>query len=165
MMDDKDVIYMQKALEEAEKAAAQGEVPVGCVIVSSDTVIAAAHNLREKKQSALAHAEILAIDAACQKLGSWRLPECELYVTLEPCPMCMGAIINARIKRVVFGARDPKAGSLGSLVDLTKPPFNHKPEVRGGVCEEGCGQILRDFFAGLRTMPKGDNIKAAEAKN
>jgi tRNA(adenine34) deaminase len=149
-MDNRDVVHMQKALGEAKIAAGAGEVPVGCVIVSGDTVIAAAHNLRETSQNALAHAELLAIDAACKKLGSWRLPECELYVTLEPCPMCMGAIINARIGRVVYGAKDPKAGALGSLVDLTQLAFNHKPEVLGGVCESECAQVLRDFFSELR---------------
>ncbi|MCL2069135.1 MAG: nucleoside deaminase [Oscillospiraceae bacterium] len=147
---EREIAYMREALKQAQAAAKLGEVPVGCVIVLGDETIAAAHNLRESRQNALAHAEMLAIGAACEKLGSWRLPECELYVTLEPCPMCMGAVINSRIGRVVYGTRDPKAGVLGSLVDLTAIPFNHKPQVQGGICEIECGQILKEFFSRLR---------------
>ena len=146
----RDTSFMADAIAEARQAAAIGEVPVGCVIVHEGRVIAASYNLRESRQNALAHAELLAIDAACKKLGSWRLSECDLYVTLEPCPMCMGAIINSRIRRVVYGAADPKAGCLGSLADLTELPFNHKPEVHSGVCADECGQMLRDFFGELR---------------
>ena len=145
-----DTSYMEAAIEQARAAAAMGEVPVGCVIVHNAQIIAAAHNRRETSQNALAHAELLAIDIACKKLSSWRLSECDLYVTLEPCPMCMGAIINSRVSRVVYGAADPKGGCLGSLVDLTQLPFNHKPEVHRGVCGQECGHLLREFFEKLR---------------
>ena len=146
----RDTHYMEAAISQAQRAAAMGEVPVGCVIVQDGNMIAEAHNRRESSQNALSHAEVLAIDAACRHLGSWRLNECNLYVTLEPCPMCMGAVINSRIRSVIYGAADPKAGCLGSLVDLTQLPFNHKPEVRAGVCEAECAQMLRAFFEELR---------------
>jgi len=146
----RDTSYMEAAIEQARAAAVMGEVPVGCVIVHNAEIIALAHNRRETSQNALAHAELLAIDIACKRLSSWRLSECELYVTLEPCPMCMGAVINSRLRRVVYGAADPKGGCLGSIIDLTQLAFNHKPEVRGGVCEEECGQLLREFFTRLR---------------
>lgn len=146
----RDERMMRLALEQAGLAARIGEVPVGAVICRGDKVVSAAYNRRETAKNALAHAELLAIDAACGALGGWRLHECDLYVTLEPCPMCCGAIINARIRRVVFGARDPKAGCLGSLADFSAIPFNHHPEVEGGVLEEACGGILRDFFKVLR---------------
>lgn len=142
--------YMQLALELAAEAAAEGEVPVGAVIVRDGTVIGTGRNRREKDKNALAHAELEAIDAACRKLGGWRLPECTLYVTLEPCPMCAGAIINARIDRVVQGTADPKAGSCGSVVDLFSLPYNHKPAVTAGVLEEACKTQLQDFFRQLR---------------
>lgn len=145
---------MGLALQEAEKACALGEVPVGAVIVQKGRVIASAYNLREQDKNAVAHAELLAIDRACMALGGWRLPECTLYVTLEPCPMCAGAVINARIDRVVFGAYDPKAGSCGSLADLFSLPYNHKPECTGGVREEECAGLLRDFFRSLRQRRK-----------
>ena len=126
------------------------EVPIGAVIVHDDKIIARGHNRREKKQSSLAHAEILAIEKACKKIGSWRLEDCVLYVTLEPCPMCAGAIINARIRRLVFGARDPKSGCFGSVSDFNALAFNHKPQVVCGVRGEECAQILSAFFQKLR---------------
>lgn len=138
------------ALGQAAIAASMGEVPVGAVIFRGDAVVASAFNRRETDRSALAHAELLAIQAACSALGGWRLHECDLYVTLEPCPMCTGAIINARIRRVVFGACDPKAGCLGSVLDLPAFPFNHRPEVLGGVRQEECAQLLKAFFLSLR---------------
>ena len=141
---------MRHALEEAYKAAELLEIPVGAVIVYQNEIIARAHNRRELDQDALAHAEVLCIQQACQKLGSWRLSGCELYVTLEPCPMCSGAIINARLDRVVYGAKDEKAGCCGSIADLFVMPFNHTPIIRSGVLEEECSQLLSRFFAELR---------------
>ncbi|MBP5289635.1 MAG: nucleoside deaminase [Clostridia bacterium] len=141
---------MRQALREAEKAGALGEVPVGCVIVKDDRVIARGHNTRETKKNALFHAETVAIDKACRKLGGWRLPGCELYVTLEPCPMCAGAVINARVDRVYAAVRDPKAGAMGSVVDLTALPFNHKPTISYGLCEDEAKELLQSFFARLR---------------
>ena len=142
--------YMRRAMKLAAKAAEAGDVPVGALIVCDGEVIAESGNAREQLNSATAHAEVLAIEAACKKLGRRRLSGCTLYVTLEPCPMCAGAIINARIKRVVFGASDPKAGSCGSVVNLFDKPYNHKPEVVSGVLEAECAQILTDFFRTLR---------------
>ena len=141
---------MQAALEEARAAAALGEVPVGAVVAKDGEIIARAHNLRESGKNAIYHAELLAIDAACKALGGWRLWQCELFVTLEPCPMCSGAIINSRLKRVVYGARDPKAGCCGSLTDLFALPFNHHPVMEQGLLEEEAQALLQEFFAGLR---------------
>ena len=141
---------MRLALAEAEKAAALGEVPVGAVVAKDGVPVAMAHNTRETQKNATHHAEVLAIDAACKALGGWRLWQCELFVTLEPCPMCSGAIINSRIKRVVYGAADPKAGCCGSLTDLFALPFNHRPKVESGLLAEECAQLLKDFFAALR---------------
>ncbi len=141
---------MRLALREAEKAAAMGEVPVGCVIVKNGKVVARGHNARETKKSALLHAETASIDKACKKLGGWRLWECDLYVTLEPCPMCGGAIINARIPRVYAALRDPKAGVFGSVTDFNALPFNHKPAVSFGLCEDEAKELLQSFFARLR---------------
>jgi tRNA(adenine34) deaminase len=146
----RDEQFMQLALAEAQKAAQNGEVPVGCVIVHRDQVIAVGRNRREKGKSALAHAEIMAIRRACRALGGWRLWECELYVTLEPCPMCAGAILNARIPKVVFGAADEKAGAMGSVFDLFSFPLNHKPLVVSGVCAEESTALLQAFFQKLR---------------
>ena len=137
---------MRLALAQAKEAALEGEVPVGAVVVRGEQVISAAHNRRENDRSALAHAELLAIEAACQALGGWRLWECELYVTLEPCPMCAGAAINSRLRRVVFGAYDPKAGCCGSVLDLFSAPFNHHPGITGGVLAEESAALLRAFF-------------------
>ena len=145
-----DLAAMEAALEQARLAEQIGEVPVGCCIYRGGELISAAYNRRESNRSALAHAELLAIEAACERLGGWRLHECDLYVTLEPCPMCTGAIINARLRRLVFGAKDPKAGCLGSVVDLTQLPFNHKPLVTGGVLEQECSELLKVFFQRLR---------------
>lgn len=156
-----DFELMGLALEEAAKAAALGEVPVGAVVARHGEVVATAHNTRETEKNALHHAELLAIDAACKALGGWRLWECELFVTLEPCPMCAGAIINARIPRVVFGAPDPKAGSCGSVTDLFALPYNHRPACEGGVLEEECAQLLRDFFRALRLAPPKPRWKPA----
>ena len=141
---------MKEALKEAKTAALKGEVPVGAVIVKNGEIIAKGRNMREEKQNALSHAEIEAINEACQKLKSWRLDDCEMYVTLEPCPMCAGAIINARIKTLIFGAFDQKAGSIDSVVNLCDYPYNHKVEVYGGICEDDCLEVLKSFFENLR---------------
>ena len=141
---------MRAALDEAKLAAALGEVPVGAVIAKDGKIIARAHNLRESGKNATYHAELMAIDAACKALGGWRLWQCELFVTLEPCPMCSGAIINSRLKRVVYGARDPKAGCCGSLLSLTEEDFDSHPAIYGGVLEQNCAALLSEFFARLR---------------
>ncbi len=147
-MNDKD--WMLEALTLAREAAAEGEVPVGCVVVLGDRIVGRGRNRRETAKSALCHAEVEAIGEACKTLGGWRLWQCTLYVTLEPCPMCAGAIINARIPRVVYGAADPKAGSCGSVCDLFSMAYNHHPQVEAGVLEAECSGILRDFFRALR---------------
>lgn len=141
---------MQLAISEAKKAATENEVPVGAVIVKDGVVLAAAHNMREQKQNALSHAEIEAINLACKNLGSWRLDGCEMYVTLEPCPMCTGAIINARIKTVIFGAFDKNAGCMDSVINLCDYPLGHKVEIYAGICEDECQKLLQDFFENLR---------------
>lgn len=147
-----DEIYMKKALQLAEIAAEQGEVPVGAVVVrnSDGRIIGRGFNRREYGKSPLSHSEIVAIDQASRFLGGWRLIDCTLFCTLEPCPMCAGAIINSRINRVVFGAYDKKAGSCGSVVNLFELEYNHKPQFKGGVLEEECAGILSDFFSSLR---------------
>ena len=141
---------MQAALEEARAAAALGEVPVGAVVAKDGEIIARAHNLRESGKNAIYHAELLAIDAACKALGGWRLWQCELFVTLEPCPMCAGAILNARVSRVYFGARDREMGACGGVMNLFMEDFPHPPALVGGVLEEECARVLREFFRGLR---------------
>ncbi len=141
---------MRRALNEAQMAFEAGEVPIGAVVVRGDEIVASAHNLRETEKNALCHAELIAIDRACKKLGGWRLHECELYVTLEPCPMCAGAIINSRIKRVVFGAYDERAGACGSQINLFACDFNHRPVLQPGVLENECAELLRAFFQKLR---------------
>ena len=141
---------MKRAIEIALEAGEHGEVPVGAVIVKNGEIIAEGRNMREEKQNALSHAEIEAINSACKKVGSWRLDDCEMYVTLEPCPMCAGAIINARIKTLIFGAYDNKMGSIDSVVNLCDQPFNHKVEVYGGIMEDECKAPLTDFFEKLR---------------
>ena len=148
--------FMQEALALAREAAAEGEVPVGAVVVQGDRIVGRGRNRREVGKNALAHAEIEAINEACNTLGGWRLFGCDLYVTLEPCPMCAGAIINARLDRVIYGARDPKAGSCGSVVDLFSYPYNHHPECVFGVMEEECAALLTAFFARLREKRKGE---------
>ena len=147
-MTDRD--FMLLALEQAKLAAEEQEVPVGAVIVKNGEVVSVGRNRREFGKNALAHAEIEAIDLACKKLGGWRLWECEMFVTLEPCPMCVGAIINSRIRRLVYGASDPKAGSCDSVINLFDLPYNHKPEVVSGFMQEECSRILTDFFKKLR---------------
>ena len=142
--------FMREAIKLANEAAKEGEVPVGAVIVKEGKIIAKGKNEREKKQNALSHAEIEAINNACNALGSWRLDGCELYVTLEPCPMCAGAIINSRIKTLIFGAYDSKMGSIDSVVNLCDYPYNHKVEVYGGICEDECLEVLQKFFKNLR---------------
>ncbi len=147
---------MEYALAEAGKAAQKGETPVGAVMVRNGEIIAAAHNLRETGKDATAHAELLCIRQACRRLGGWRLPDCTLYVTLEPCPMCAGAILNARIPRVVFGAYDSRAGSFGSVVDLSFYPYNHRPQLLGGVLAAESEALLRTFFETLRRERRSD---------
>ena len=145
---------MLRALKLAKLAGEEGEVPVGAVVVRRGEIVGEGRNRREADKNALCHAELEAIHHACQNLGGWRLWECELYVTLEPCPMCAGAIINARIPQVVFGTCDQKAGSCGSIVDLFSLPYNHHPQVTSGFMEEEAAQLLRDFFRKLRERRK-----------
>lgn len=150
-----DILFMQKALELAQKAARAGEVPVGAIVVKSGQILAEAHNLKESDGLSTSHAEVLAIQAACSKQKSWRLDGCTLYVTLEPCLMCCGAIIQARIPRVVFGALDTKAGAAVSLYEtLSDPRLNHRAEVISGVLSQECSSILSDFFKQLRSNRK-----------
>ncbi|MEM8947084.1 MAG: tRNA adenosine(34) deaminase TadA [Planctomycetota bacterium] len=147
--------FMKQAYAEAQAALASDEVPVGAVIVREGQVIAAAHNGREQLRDPTAHAEMVAITQAAAALNSWRLEGCTLYVTLEPCPMCAGAILQARISRVVYGAKDPKAGAVDSLFELlTDRRLNHRAEVTGGVMSDECGQMLTDFFAAKRRLGK-----------
>ena len=150
----RDAHWMHQALLEAKKAAALGEIPVGAVIVRDEQVIARAHNRRELDQDSMAHAEVLCIQQACRVLNSWRLSGCTLYVTLEPCPMCSGAIINSRLDRVVYGAKDDKAGCAGSVADLFVMPFNHTPVIRSGILEEEGAAVLSEFFETLRKKPE-----------
>ena len=152
---ERDEYYMELALEQARLAAAIGEVPVGAVVVWDDgRLVGVGYNRRETGKNALCHAELIAIDEACRTLGGWRLHRATLYVTLEPCPMCAGAVVNARIRRVVFGARDEKAGAMGSVFDVGNFPLNHRAEQVGGVLEEDCKAILREFFESLREKKK-----------
>lgn len=143
--------FMKRAIKLAEISESQGEVPVGAVVVKDNVIVGEGRNRREAGKNALYHAEIEAIDNACKTLGGWRLWQCEMYVTLEPCPMCAGAIINSRIKKVTFGAYDKKAGSFGSVTDFNSLPYNHKPQIEGGVCEKECSEILSRFFKTLRS--------------
>ncbi len=142
--------FMTRALELARLSAEEGEVPVGAVVVKDGVIVGEGRNRREKGKNALYHAELEAIDSACKKLGGWRLWQCDLYVTLEPCPMCAGAIINSRIKCVYYGASDLKAGSFGSVVDFNDLPYNHHPEIISGVDKAECSALLTDFFKNLR---------------
>ncbi|MED0774081.1 nucleoside deaminase [Bacillus siamensis] len=158
-----DEYYMREAIKEAEKAEAKGEVPIGAVLVLHDEIVARAHNLRETEQRSLAHAEMLAIDEACRKLGTWRLEDAVLYVTLEPCPMCAGAVVLSRVDKVVFGAFDPKGGCTGTLMNLLQEErFNHQAEVVSGVLEEECGEMLSAFFRKLRRQKKDMRKKLSE---
>ena len=143
--------FMDQAIALAREAAQEGEVPVGAVVVLGDKIVGTGRNRREKSKNALAHAEIEAINEACRTLGGWRLWQCDMYVTLEPCPMCTGAIINSRIKRLVYGASDNKAGSCGSVVNLFELPYNHKPEILSGVKKDECAELLSEFFKALRS--------------
>ena len=142
--------FMDQAIALAKEAAQEGEVPVGAVVVLGDRIVGTGRNRREKSKNALAHAEIEAINEACRTLGGWRLWQCDMYVTLEPCPMCTGAIINSRIKRLVYGASDNKAGSCGCVVNLFELPYNHKPEILSGVKKDECAELLSEFFKALR---------------
>ncbi|MDU0568789.1 tRNA adenosine(34) deaminase TadA [Staphylococcus haemolyticus] len=154
-----DEYYMKLAIEEAKKAQKLGEVPIGAIIVKNNEVIASAHNLRETAQLPTAHAEHIAIERASKVVGSWRLEECKLYVTLEPCVMCAGAIVMSRIPKVVYGATDPKGGCSGSLMNLLEESrFNHRAEVIKGVLEQECGDLLRNFFRELRLKKSKGNI-------
>lgn len=156
-----DEYYMGLAINEAKKAEQIDEVPIGAVIVKNGVVIAAKHNLRENEQRATSHAELLAIDEACEKEGSWRLENTTLYVTLEPCPMCSGAILLSRVERVVFGASDPKAGCAGTLMNLLQDErFNHQAEVFGGVLADECGKLLSNFFRTIRQRKKDQKEQA-----
>lgn len=149
---------MEEALRLAKQSFDEGEVPVGAVIVKDGVVVGRGRNMRENGKNALLHAEICAINEACGNLGGWRLWQCEMYVTLEPCPMCAGAVINSRLKKVTFGAYDKKAGSFGSVADFNSLPYNHKPEIEGGVDEKECSQLLSLFFEELRKKRKKKNI-------
>ena len=142
--------YMRRAMELASQAAKEGDVPVGCVIVKDGQIVGEGRNRREEHGDATAHAELEAIRDACERLGSWRLHGCTLYVTLEPCPMCAGGIINSRIDTVRYGAKDDKAGACGSVLNLFEERFNHKPRLYGHLLEEECGAQLQEFFEKLR---------------
>lgn len=150
--------YMQRAMELAQKAASLGEVPVGAVVVQRSTgeIVGEGYNRRELDKNALAHAELMAIDAACRKLGGWRLPDCAIYVTLEPCPMCSGAIIQARIDNVFFGAYDPKSGAAASVEKMFDLPYNYHPNAVGGIHGEACSNMLTAFFRNLRSRRKAE---------
>lgn len=158
MLMDMKEFFMREAVREAEKALAADEVPVGAVIVRNGRIITRGHNQREFKQLATAHAEVIAIEKACKKRKSWRLADCELYVTLEPCYMCMGAALNARIKKVVFGARDPKSGCCGSIAELTTS-LNHTCEIESGIFESECAKLLTDYFKAKRISDKEEAQK------
>ena len=148
--------FMERAVTLAKISALEGEVPVGAVVVKDGQIVGEGRNRRELGKNALYHAETEAINNACKNLGGWRLWQCEMFVTLEPCPMCAGAIINSRIKKVTFGAYDKKAGSFGSIINFNDLPYNHKPEIVGGVNEEECSNLLKDFF---KTLRKNKNTK------
>ena len=159
MIEKNDEYFMALAIKEAKKAQTKGEVPIGAVIVQNGEVLARAHNLRQTSFDSTAHAEILALKKASKKLKTWHLVDCELFVTLEPCPMCSGAIINSRLKRVVFGAYDKKAGCCGTLYNLPLDErFNHRPQqVKGGVLQDECASLLSDFFKNIRTKKQDSN--------
>ena len=152
--------YMREAIRQAKKAAALGEVPIGCVIEHQGKIIGRGYNRRTTDHSTLAHAEIIAIKKACRSMGDWRLEDCTMYVTLEPCPMCAGAIVQARIPKVVMACMNPKAGCAGSVVDLLhQDGFNHQVETEVGLMGEECSQMLKDFFKELRKLRKAENLK------
>lgn len=163
MVDEKHIHYMRYALREAERALQINEVPIGCVVVHEDRIIGRGYNQREQLQDPTAHAEMIAITAAANALGSWRLEGARLYVTLEPCPMCAGAIILSRIESVYFGAYDPKAGCCGSLMNLLQDSrFNHRPEVIGGVLGTDCGELLSSFFRNIREKARQSGPRISE---
>ena len=152
--------FMKVALKEASKAYSKEEVPVGAIIVKDNKIIARAHNLKETSLNAVSHAEILAIQKACKKLGSWRLTDCDMYVTLEPCTMCTGALINARIRKLYIGTNDPKTGACGSKINLIEDvEFNHKIEIERNIMQKECEKILKDFFKTLRERNKNGKAK------
>lgn len=158
-----DEYFMRVAIEEAKKGEAIGEVPIGCVIVKDGEIIARGHNLKEIEQNPILHAEMVAIQRASEKLGSWRLEGTTMYVTLEPCSMCAGGIIMARIERVVYGASDPRGGCAGTLMNLLQDErFNHRCEVESGILAEECGQMLVDFFKKLRERGKKEKITSTD---
>ena len=153
---EKNIKYMKKAIKEAKKAELIDEVPIGCIIVKNDKIISRGHNVRETKNNPLGHAELIAIAKASKKLNNWRLEDCDLYVTLEPCIMCSGAIVQSRIKNVYFGAYDPKGGALGSSIDVLKAEkINHHPNVEGGILEAECSELLTNYFKGKRKNKLG----------
>ncbi len=154
MEENMNIEFMREAISLAKMAAAEGEVPVGAVVVRGGEIVGRGYNKREYGKNALFHAELEAINEACTSLSGWRLWECDLYVTLEPCPMCAGAIINSRIRNVYFGASDNKAGSVGSVINLFEYPFNHKPNYVGGILEDECSSLLSEFFKALRDNKK-----------
>lgn len=147
-------LFMKEALNEAKKAYKKEEIPVGAIIVKNSKIISRGHNLKEIKNSSIAHAEIIAINKANKKLEAWRLEDCEMYVTLEPCMMCMGAIINSRIKKLYIGTLDPKTGSCTSVIDIKQYKFNHEVEIETGILKDECEYILKDFFKGLRAKKR-----------
>lgn len=151
---DKDIYFMKEALKEAKKAYEKGEIPVGAIIVKDDKIISRGHNLKEIKKSSLQHAEIISINKANKKLGTWRLIDCTMYVTLEPCCMCTGALINSRISRVVIATEDLKTGAFGSKIDINDIGLNHKIEVDKGICQAESSKLIKDFFKGLRDEKK-----------
>lgn len=145
--------FMRAAIQEAKKCLEIDEVPVGCVIVFKDKIISRAHNLRETKKNAVCHAEILAIQKACKKLDAWRLEDCELYVTIEPCIMCGGAIIQSRISKIYYGAKDLKGGSFGTSIDILQAKnINHHPEIEGGILEKECAELITNYFKSKRIL-------------
>ncbi|MEE1281322.1 MAG: tRNA adenosine(34) deaminase TadA [Acutalibacteraceae bacterium] len=159
------IFFMHKALELAQKAFDENEVPIGAVVVRNGEIVGTGYNKRDSKKNAMLHAETVAIYNACEKLGGWRLWECDLYVTLEPCPMCTGAIINSRIRNVYYGAKNPKAGACESVINLFDYPFNHKPNITSGLLEEECSKIMTDFFFKVREKRKREkklNISGTE---
>ena len=159
----RDEFFMKKALHQAKRAAAKGEIPIGCVIVCGGKVIARGFNERLTRKSTLAHAELTAIDRASRKLGDWRLEGCTMYVTLEPCQMCAGALVQSRIDAVVIGCMSPKSGSAGTLINiLENPDFNHQVEIRTGVLGEECSVMLKEFFRELRVRVKAEKLERKE---
>ena len=156
--------YMKEAIKQAKKAAVIGDVPIGCVIVEDDKIIARAYNQRNKKKTTLAHAELLAIQKASKKVNDWRLEDCTMYITLEPCQMCAGAIVQARIPKVVIGAMNPKAGCAGSIINLLQMDrLNHRVRMETGIMEEDCQKLLKDFFKDLRQKKKAEKKSSNES--